>query len=95
MSIVLNDQNKKQLFIPRGFAHGFVVLSETAVFAYKVDNLYSKAHEGGILFNDPELDINWGIPSTEMILSEKDTLLPSFEEWKALQSTSNNSQHGD
>jgi dTDP-4-dehydrorhamnose 3,5-epimerase len=90
LSIVLNDQNKKQVFIPRGFAHGFVVLSETAVFAYKVDNLYSKAHEGGILFNDPELDIDWGIPSTEMILSEKDTLLPSFEEWKALQSTSNN-----
>jgi dTDP-4-dehydrorhamnose 3,5-epimerase len=82
LSIVLNDQNKKQLFIPRGFAHGFLTLSETAVFAYKVDNLYSKAHEGGILYNDQELAINWVLPDHELLLSEKDTLLPSFQQWK-------------
>ena len=81
-SIVLNHQNKKQLFIPRGFAHGFIVLSETAVFAYKVDNHYSKAHEGGILYNDPQLAIDWHLPTHEIVLSEKDALLPSFEEWK-------------
>jgi dTDP-4-dehydrorhamnose 3,5-epimerase len=80
-SISLSETNKKQLFIPRGFAHGFVVLSETAVFAYKVDNIYSKANEGGILFNDPELDIDWGIPSTEIILSEKDAELPTLQKW--------------
>jgi dTDP-4-dehydrorhamnose 3,5-epimerase len=82
LSIVLNDQNKKQVFIPRGFAHGFVVLSETAVFAYKVDNVYSKAHEGGILYNDPALGIDWQIDTAEILLSEKDTLLPSFQQWK-------------
>jgi dTDP-4-dehydrorhamnose 3,5-epimerase len=82
LSIVLNDQNKKQVFIPRGFAHGFVVLSETAVFAYKVDNVYSKAHEGGILYNDPALGIDWELPNHELLLSEKDTLLPSFQQWK-------------
>lgn len=88
-SIVLSESNKKQLFIPRGFAHGFVVLSETAVFAYKVDNVYSKAHEDGILYKDQELAINWELPNHELLLSEKDTLLPSFEEWKALQTASN------
>ncbi len=88
-SILLSSENKKQLFIPRGFAHGFVVLSETAVFAYKVDNIYSKAHEGGILYNDPELSINWVLPSTDIILSEKDALLPTFQEWKATAESSN------
>jgi len=86
--IVLSAANKKQIFIPRGFAHGFVVLSETAIFAYKVDNVYSKTNEGGILFNDSELDIDWGIPSTEIILSEKDAELPSFAAWKATQNIS-------
>lgn len=81
-SILLSESNKKQLFIPRGFAHGFLTLSETAVFAYKVDNLYSKAHEGGIVYNDQELAINWELPSHELLLSEKDTLLPSFQQWK-------------
>ena len=88
-SILLSESNKKQLFIPRGFAHGFLTLSETAVFAYKVDNLYSKAHEGGILYNDQQLAINWELPEHELLLSEKDTLLPSFEEWKAQASGSN------
>jgi dTDP-4-dehydrorhamnose 3,5-epimerase len=88
-SVHLSESNKKQLFIPRGFAHGFIVLSETAVFAYKVDNPYSKAHEGGILFNDPELAINWMLPSADILLSDKDALLPTFQEWKATAASSN------
>jgi dTDP-4-dehydrorhamnose 3,5-epimerase len=81
-TILLSEANKKQFFIPRGFAHGFVVLSETAVFAYKVDNVYSKAHEGGILYNDPALGIDWQIPFSEILLSEKDAILPTLKEWK-------------
>jgi dTDP-4-dehydrorhamnose 3,5-epimerase len=79
---ILSETNKKQFFIPRGFAHGFVVLSESAVFAYKVDNVYSKAHEGGILYNDPALGIDWQIPSSEILLSEKDAILPTLAQWK-------------
>ncbi len=78
---VLSEANKKQFFIPRGFAHGFVVLSESAVFAYKVDNVYSKAHEGGILYNDPALGIDWQIDTAEILLSEKDAVLPTLEAW--------------
>lgn len=74
-SIVLSGKNKKQLFIPKGFAHGFVVLSEKAVFSYKVDNPYSKVSERGIRFNDSSLDINWRIPESEIILSDKDSKL--------------------
>jgi dTDP-4-dehydrorhamnose 3,5-epimerase len=81
-TIILSEANKKQFFIPRGFAHGFVVLSESAVFAYKVDNVYSKAHEGGILYNDPALGIDWQIPSSEILLSEKDAILPTLTQWK-------------
>ena len=72
ISIELNDQNKKQLFIPRGFAHGFVVLSETAVFAYKVDNYYNKESDRGIAFNDPELGIDWKIDDEDLQISYKD-----------------------
>ena len=72
ISIVLNDQNKKQLFIPRGFAHGFVVLSETAVFAYKVDNYYNKESDRGIAFDDPELGIDWKINDQDIQISQKD-----------------------
>ena len=79
---ILSEANKRQFFIPRGFAHGFVVLSATAVFAYKVDNVYSKAHEGGILYNDPALGIDWDIPHSEILLSEKDAVLPTIEEWR-------------
>jgi len=78
---ILSEANKKQFFIPRGFAHGFVVLSESAVFAYKVDNVYSKAHEGGILYNDPALGIDWQINTSEILLSEKDAVLPTLEAW--------------
>lgn len=79
-SLVLSAENKRQLFIPRGFAHGYVVLSETAEFFYKCDNYYSKEYEGGIRFDDPTLNIDWGISQEEMVLSEKDKGLPLFGE---------------
>lgn len=78
--IELNDDNKHQLFIPRGFAHGFSVLSETAVFAYKCDNYYHKESEGGILWNDTDLNIDWHLPPTDIILSEKDKVQLSLKE---------------
>ena len=77
-SVRLSRENKRQLFIPRRFAHGFVVLSETALFFYKCDNLYNKASEGGILFNDPILNIEWEIDLKDAILSGKDMELPHF-----------------
>ena len=77
-SIELSADNKKQLFVPRGFAHGFVVLSETAVFSYKCDNYYNKESESGIIYNDPTLNIDWKLPSEQLQLSEKDLQLPKF-----------------
>lgn len=77
-SIRLSAENKRQFFVPRGFAHGYVVLSETAEFFYKCDNFYSKAHEGGIRWDDPTLNIDWEIDTEQMILSEKDRVLPEF-----------------
>lgn len=77
-SILLSSQNKKQLFVPRGFAHGYVVLSETAEFFYKVDNWYAKESEGGIRWDDPQLKIDWQMDHTEIQLSEKDKILPIF-----------------
>lgn len=74
----LSAENKLQLFIPRGFAHGYVVLSETAEFFYKCDNFYSKTHEGGIRYDDPTLRIDWGIDLSEVIVVEKDLALPFF-----------------
>jgi len=79
-SLVLTGENKKQLFIPRGFAHGFSVLSETVIFQYKCDNFYSKESEGGIMFNDPELNIDWGINLNEAVVSDKDEVLPLFKD---------------
>jgi dTDP-4-dehydrorhamnose 3,5-epimerase len=79
-SIRLSAENKKQLFVPRGFAHGYVVLSPTAEFFYKCDNFYSKAHEGGVRYDDPTLHINWEIDLSQAILSEKDLILPHFGE---------------
>ena len=76
ISIELNDQNKKQLFIPKGFAHGFVVLSETAIFAYKVDNYYNKGSDRGIAFNDPGLGIDWKINNQDLQISLKDKKQP-------------------
>lgn len=78
-SIKLSADNKKQLFVPRGFAHGFVVLSDTAVFSYKCDNYYNKESESGIIYNDSTLNIDWILPSEQLQLSEKDLLLPKFK----------------
>lgn len=72
VAVELSEENKKQLFVPRGFAHGFLVLSEHAVFSYKVDNTYSPSHEASLLWNDPEVGIDWGIDETDIILSAKD-----------------------
>lgn len=80
-SIVLSEDNKKQFFIPKGFAHGFIVLSETAIFSYKVDNLYSADHDSGILWNDPLLGIDWYLNETSILLSEKDNNLQLFNEF--------------
>lgn len=78
-SVELSDENKRQFFIPRGFAHGFSVLSDYAVFSYLCDNVYNKESEGGIIFNDPELAIDWKIPQDKMILSDKDTKHPTLK----------------
>ena len=72
VSVELTEDNKKQLFIPRGFAHGFLVLSEEAIFSYKVDNYYSKEYDRGIAYNDKALGIDWKIANEELILSQKD-----------------------
>ena len=77
-SIELSSENKKQLYVPRGFAHGFAVLSETAEILYKCDNYYNKEAEGGIFYDDPALKIDWGLPSANAILSDKDKLNPMF-----------------
>jgi dTDP-4-dehydrorhamnose 3,5-epimerase len=75
----LSAVNKRQLFVPRGFAHGFAVLSKTAVFAYKVDNIYAPESDLGIRFDDKDLNIDWGLAENEVQLSEKDKDLPSFK----------------
>lgn len=80
VSVELSAENKKQLLIPRGFAHGFAVLSETAEVLYKCDNFYSKESDAGILFNDPALNIDWKIDPGTAIISEKDQQLPLFAE---------------
>jgi len=76
--IKLTAENKKQLLVPQGFAHGFSVLSETAVVLYKCDQFYNKASEGGIRFDDPTLNIDWGMDLKDAIVSEKDLVLPDF-----------------
>ena len=78
-SIVLDPINKKQLYVPRGFAHGFVALENDTIFSYKCDNYYDKSSESGIIYNDTTVNINWGIPEDEMIISEKDLDLETFE----------------
>ena len=79
-TIELTDVSNTQLFVPRGFAHGFVVLSDTAVFFYKCDNFYNKAAEGGLMYNDPQLNIDWRLPKSELILSEKDLANPLLKD---------------
>lgn len=80
VAVKLSSENNRQLFIPHGFAHGFVVLSETAVFAYKCDNYYAPEYDGGLLWNDPALGIDWGIPEADIQLSEKDKKQPLMKE---------------
>ena len=80
VAIELSGENKRQLYIPRGFAHGFAVLSDEAIFAYKCDNLYMPSAERGIMFNDPSLAIDWRIAPDKILLSEKDKKHPAFAE---------------
>lgn len=85
IAVELTEENHRQLFIPGGFAHGFSVLSDEVVFQYKCDNYYEPASEGGISFDDPELGIDWRIPSDRMILSEKDRHHPRLKEIHLIQ----------
>lgn len=80
VSVELTEDNHRQLFIPRGFAHGFSVLSEEVVFQYKCDNLYAPQYEGAIAWDDPDLGIDWHIPKDKMLLSEKDKTHPRLKE---------------
>jgi dTDP-4-dehydrorhamnose 3,5-epimerase len=80
VAIELTGDNKRQLFVPRGFAHGFLVLSDSATFAYKVDNTYAPEFDAGIKYDDKELNINWGITEEEIQLSEKDKNLSFFKD---------------
>ena len=82
VSVVLSGENQKQFFVPRGFAHGFLVLSETATFFYKCDNFYNKESEGGITFDDVTLNIDWRLSTDRLIISEKDLVLPTLENAK-------------
>jgi len=80
LSIELTEDNKKQFFVPRGFAHGFLVLSPDAIFSYKVDNVYAPQHEASLLWSDPTINIDWGISEDELILSAKDKAGKIFSE---------------
>ena len=82
-AIELTGDNHKQFFVPAGFAHGFLVLSETATFFYKVDKFYEPGDEVGIIYNDKDLNIDWRLPTAELIFSEKDKTLGSFAEYAA------------
>ena len=78
-SIELTAENKKQLLVPKGFAHGYSVISETAEVMYKCDEFYNKASEGGIAYNDPKLKIDWMVPADKALVSEKDLVLPGID----------------
>ena len=78
--VELTAENHLQFLIPRGFAHGFAVLSETAIFSYKCDNFYHPEADGGVIYNDPTLNIDWGIPADKIVLSEKDTKHPLLKD---------------
>lgn len=79
-AVVLSGDNQKQFFIPRGFAHGFLVMSESAEFFYKCDNFYNKESEGGVFYNDPTINIDWQFSSDDLIVSERDHSLPHLSE---------------
>ena len=78
IQVHLSAENQHQLYVPRGFAHGYVALSPQVLFLYKCDNLYSRDHEGGIIYNDPKLNLNWQLAQKDLIISEKDQKQPSF-----------------
>lgn len=80
VAITLSAENQKQFYVPRGFAHGFLVLSETATFFYKCDNFYNRESEGGIIYNDPTINVDWQMPFSNLIISEKDKVLPNLSE---------------
>ena len=80
--IRLSAENKKHFYFPKGMAHGFLVLTDHAKLMYQVDELYSKEHDNGIIYNDPDINITWGISDNEIILSERDRTLPSLRESK-------------
>lgn len=80
ITVKLSSENKKQLFVPRGFAHGFIVLSDTVQFNYKCDNFYNKASECGIIYKDQTLNVDWILDEKEFIISEKDIILPTVKE---------------
>jgi dTDP-4-dehydrorhamnose 3,5-epimerase len=84
VAVKLTEENKYQLFVPHGFAHGFVVLSDSATFTYKVDNYYAPKHDRGIAFNDKDLAIDWQLPSEVLQLSDKDKTHPSLANAKDL-----------
>ena len=83
VAVLLSGKNKYQLFVPKGFAHGFLVLSDSATFSYKVDNTYAPDHDAGIRWNDKELNIQWGMEDSEVIISEKDAELPFFSKFES------------
>ena len=83
-AVLLSAENQLQFFVPRGFAHGFLVLSETATFFYKCDNFYNKESEGGIIYNDKTLNIDWQFPLNELIISDKDKVQPTLENAKKI-----------
>tara|TARA_B100000787_G_scaffold142558_1_gene111952 strand:+ start:334 stop:888 length:555 start_codon:yes stop_codon:yes gene_type:complete len=83
VAVLLSGENKRQLFVPRGFAHGFLVLSDNATFAYKVDNTYAPEHDAGIRWNDKELNIQWGVEDSVVKFSTKDAELPFFLEFES------------
>lgn len=80
VAVELSDENRRQLLVPRGFAHGFSVLSDEAVVAYKCDNYYAPRHEGGIVWNDPDLAIDWGLGAETPVVAEKDAAMPRFRD---------------
>jgi len=80
VAVELSEENKRQLFIPRGFAHGFLVTSDEAIFTYKVDNYYSPTHDRGIRFDDSDIDIDWNFPKEEILVSDKDKNAPFLKD---------------
>ena len=80
--MILSEENKKQLFVPRGFAHGFLVLEDNTIFSYKCDNYYHKESERGIIYNDPDLAIDWRFENSQLLISDKDKVLPSLQKYQ-------------